>query len=76
MSPQEQQAWLDGQGIGLAKPAELNGFPGPMHVLEHASQLELSTQQQEDTRRLMERHKAEARALGAELVARFQPGAA
>lgn len=69
LSPQEQRAWLDGQGMGLARPAELNGFPGPMHVLELAAQLELTTQQQETTRRLMERHKAEARSLGAELVA-------
>ena len=25
-----------GRGMGLALAAELNGYPGPMHVLEHA----------------------------------------
>ena len=25
-----------GRGMGLALPAELNGYPGPTHVLEHA----------------------------------------
>ena len=28
-----------GQGMGLAKAAELNGYPGPAHVLEHADAL-------------------------------------
>ena len=36
LSAQEQQDWLEGKGMGLAKAAELNGFPGPMHTLEHA----------------------------------------
>jgi hypothetical protein len=69
LSPQEQAAWLEGQGAGLAKAAELNSFPGPMHVLEHARGLGLSAAQENDSRRLMARHKAEVRALGTELVA-------
>ena len=69
LSPQEQRAWLEGQGAGLAKAAELNSHPGPMHVLEHAAELSLSARQKRDSRELMDRHKAEVRALGAELVA-------
>lgn len=34
-----------GAGWGLAKPAELNGYPGPAHVLELADQLKLSAEQ-------------------------------
>ena len=30
-----------GRGMGLALPAELNGYPGPAHVLELADQLGL-----------------------------------
>src|SRR6187431_528451 len=31
-----------GRGMGLALPAELNGYPGPLHVLELATPLGLS----------------------------------
>lgn len=68
LSEQEQRAWLEGQGMGLARAAELNGYPGPMHTLEHADALHLSAEQRDATRELMQRHKAEARALGAQLV--------
>ena len=30
--------YLSGKGMGLAKAAELNGYPGPAHVLELAEQ--------------------------------------
>ncbi|MGC5198650.1 hypothetical protein, partial [Aphanothece microscopica] len=30
-----------GRGMALALAAELNGYPGPMHVLEHAEALGL-----------------------------------
>jgi Spy/CpxP family protein refolding chaperone len=69
LSADEQRAWLEGQGQGLARAAELNGFPGPMHTLELGEQLRLTPEQQTATRELMDRHKAEVRALGAELVA-------
>ncbi|MBT2326834.1 hypothetical protein J7E62_31490 [Variovorax paradoxus] len=36
-----------GQGMGLAKAAELNGYPGPAHVLEHADALQLTAVQRE-----------------------------
>jgi hypothetical protein len=41
LSPQEVSDLLAGKGMGFAKTAELNGFPGPAHVLELASQLQL-----------------------------------
>lgn len=59
---------LAGKGRELAKAAELNGYPGPMHTLELAAQLELSTQQKQASEALMTRHKAEARNLGTQLV--------
>ena len=33
LSPQEIGDYLAGKGMGLAKAAELNGYPGPAHVL-------------------------------------------
>jgi hypothetical protein len=59
---------MTGQGLGLAKAAELNGYPGPAHVLEYAGQLALSEQQLRATEALMKSHKSRARSLGAELV--------
>lgn len=35
----------EGRGMGLARPAELNGYPGPMHVLELAGELQLTDEQ-------------------------------
>ena len=68
LSPQEVEQYLAGAGMGYAKAAELNHFPGPMHVLELADKLNLTDAQRIETKRLMEAHKAQARAIGAELV--------
>ncbi|MGE0332462.1 MAG: Spy/CpxP family protein refolding chaperone [Ramlibacter sp.] len=68
LSPQEEQDLMEGKGMGLAKAAELNGYPGPMHVLELAQPLKLSDAQRDSTMRLMQTHKDEARALGRQLV--------
>lgn len=57
-----------GAGMAYAKAAELNGYPGPAHVLELESQLKLSDQQRTATEALMASHKAQARMLGTQLV--------
>jgi hypothetical protein len=43
-----------GRGMSLALAAELNGYPGPRHVLELAEQLGLTDQQRADVQRLFE----------------------
>ena len=68
LTPEEVKQYLSGAGMGFAKSAELNHFPGPMHVLELADQLNLSAEQRSATKKLMDAHKAEARALGAKVV--------
>lgn len=68
LSEDEVKSLLDGAGIGLAKAAELNRYPGPMHVLANADALKLSGAQRDALRSLMTRHKAQARELGAEVV--------
>ena len=40
-----------GRGMGMALPAELNGYPGPMHVLELADRLSFSADQRERVQR-------------------------
>jgi Spy/CpxP family protein refolding chaperone len=63
-----EKQYLEGAGMGYARPAEMNHFPGPMHVLELADQLKLTGEQRAVTKKLMDAHKTEARALGTELV--------
>lgn len=69
LSADDTQALLQGQGMRLALPAELNGYPGPSHVLEHADALQLTPEQRMQAQALLTRHKAEARELGARLLA-------
>jgi hypothetical protein len=57
-----------GRGMGLALAAELNGYPGPSHVLELADKLELSADQRASIKTLFESMKAEAVPLGSKLI--------
>jgi len=45
LSQDEVDGFLAGKGMGLARPAELNGFPGPAHTLELADKLNLTPRQ-------------------------------
>ena len=66
----EQLADLQaGRGMGLSLPAELNGYPGPKHVLELGDQLGLSAGQRQSTARLIEAMSAEAIAIGEDIIA-------
>jgi Spy/CpxP family protein refolding chaperone len=60
---------LAGRGMAMALAAELNGHPGPMHVLEHAGALRLTATQRAAAERLRDRMLEEARTLGARIVA-------
>jgi Spy/CpxP family protein refolding chaperone len=58
-----------GKGMGLALAAELNGYPGPIHVLELGDQLlNLSAEQRRRVQQLYEAMKAEAIAAGEKLI--------
>jgi hypothetical protein len=69
LSEQELQDLEAGAGMGFAKPAELNGYPGPRHVLELAQALELDPAQRRRAQESFERMQARAIAAGRELVA-------
>lgn len=55
--------------MAMALPAELNGYPGPRHVLEHADGLGLSAEQRHATEVAFQGMAAEARDLGRKLIA-------
>jgi len=69
LSEEQRAGYLAGDGLGLALPAELNGYPGPAHVLELAAALSLTTGQEAAVTALVAEMRAGARALGAEIVA-------
>lgn len=64
LSPAEVADLRAGRGMGLARPAELNGYPGPLHVLELADALALSAEQRARTEALHARMQAAAREAG------------
>lgn len=68
LSANDAQEYLRGAGMGYAKPAELNHYPGPAHVLELADRLGLSSEQRAEAERLRAAHHAHAVAIGAKLV--------
>jgi Spy/CpxP family protein refolding chaperone len=55
-------------GWGLAKAAELNGVPGPVHVLEMKDEIDLTERQEARIRALYEGMRAEALPLGERLI--------
>src|SRR4051794_39763164 len=57
-----------GRGMGLALAAELNGYPGPSHVLELADRLELTVDQRAGVQGLFDSMKMEAVPLGSKLI--------
>ena len=66
---EQQVADLEaGRGMGLALAAELNGYPGPAHVLELADKLELSADQRANIKTLFDSMKAEVVPLGSKLI--------
>ena len=58
-----------GRGMGLALPAELNGYPGPSHLLELAEQIGLSDDQKKAVSGLFDAMKAETIPLGERIIA-------
>jgi hypothetical protein len=63
-------ALRSGDGMGLAKAAELNGYPGPRHVLALLRELRLSDTQAAQVTAIRDRMSAAARPLGDELIDR------
>ena len=68
MSPEKIDALNTGKGAGYALVAELNGYPGPRHVLDMASELALTENQLSTTRDLFSRMQAEAIRLGKSII--------
>lgn len=68
LSPDEVEGLLAGKGLGFALPAELNGYPGPLHVLEGAAILGLTDEQRREVEDIRLRMTVQASTLGRRLV--------
>ena len=58
----------EGRGMGLAKAAELNSYPGPLHVLELAVQLGLTDEQRKSTEALFLGMRERAQTFGVRII--------
>jgi hypothetical protein len=72
LSEDDIDALRKGEGMGMAKAAELNGYPGPAHVLALAAQLGLTESQHRDVTAIFARMSDAAKPLGGELIAQEQ----
>ena len=57
-----------GNGMGFAKAAELNGYPGPKHVLEMQEELFLEKEQLTSIKQIFEEMKSQAQSQGQMLI--------
>lgn len=69
LSAKEMSGLKSGSGLGMAKAAELNQYPGMLHILELAERLTLSNRQRRDVESLYQNMKAEAVPLGHKIIA-------
>lgn len=68
LSTDDINGYLDGEGMGLAKAAELNHYPGPRHVLDLSSELNLSEEQRIKTEKIYNAMHENAVRLGRQIV--------
>jgi len=68
LSAQEVDDLRNARGMGLAKAAELNGYPGPAHALELGAQLGLSEDQTAALKAIHGRMAEAAKGIGAAII--------
>ena len=68
LSPEELDAYRTGAGMGFAKAAELNHYPGPRHVLDLGNEIGLSAPQRKEAQRIYDAMHGQTVGLGERLV--------
>jgi len=68
LSAEQIESLKTGKGMGFAKLAELNHYPGPKHVLELADALQLTPSQVAETEDLFKEMQLNAISLGKKLL--------
>jgi hypothetical protein len=70
LSAEQIEQYRNGEGMGLAMAAELNDYPGPKHVLELETELELTDEQRRAVQASYDAMHAEAVRFGDAIVER------
>lgn len=68
LSAEEIEAYQKGMGHGMAKAGEQNHYPGPRHILDHATELGLSASQSDQIRTITDNMKQQAIATGNQII--------
>jgi Spy/CpxP family protein refolding chaperone len=68
LSDDDIQQLQQGKGWGLAKAAELNGMPGPVHILQMKDKISLTKEQEAKIQALFEEMQSQAIPLGKQLI--------
>ena len=68
LAPRDVRQLREGRGMGMARVAGLNGYPGPMHVLRQAETLELTEEQVADSEALRSRVHERSREIGKRII--------
>lgn len=69
LSPEQVADLREGKGMGASLPAELNGVPGPLHVLQLEARLNVTPEQRLQLERITADMKTQAQRLGDDIVA-------
>lgn len=72
LSPEEIASLENGSGAGLALPAELNGYPGPRHILEFQEELGLNATQRAAVEALFASMRSDAQEAGQRVLAAYR----
>ena len=66
--PQDKDGLLNAEGMGQAKYAEMNGYPGPKHVIDLAVKLKLTDDQRKSVQKFYDEMSTRAKELGKQIV--------
>ncbi len=69
LSTERQEGLKQGRGLGYALAAEMNGLPGPLHVIELAEPLGLDSEQKARAQAIFNKMQKDAIAAGQALIA-------
>ncbi len=66
--PADKDALLNAEGMGQASYAEMNGYPGPKHVLDLADKLQLSEAQKKSVKQIYNEMSTRAKELAVRII--------
>ena len=66
--PSDKDGLLKAEGMGQGKYAEMNGYPGPKHVLDLGDKLKLTATQRKSVQKFYDEMNTRAKELGKQII--------